>query len=44
MNIHEFSERYKISLAKCRLILKENPHWFDGSASTQRSVTISCKV
>ena len=35
MNIHEFSERYKISLAKSRLILKENPHWFDGSASTQ---------
>ena len=35
MNIHEFSERYKISLAKSRRILKENPHWFDGSASTQ---------
>lgn len=35
MNIFEFSERYKISLAKSRLILKENPHWFDGSASTQ---------
>jgi len=35
MNIHEFSERYKISMAKSRLILKENPHWFDGSASTK---------
>jgi hypothetical protein len=38
MNVFEFHERYKISLAKARWIAKENPHWFDGTSNATDAV------
>jgi hypothetical protein len=38
MNVFEFHEQYKISLAKARRIGKENPHWFDGTSGATDGV------
>jgi hypothetical protein len=38
MNVFEFHERYKLSLAKARRIAKDQPHWFDGSSGATDAV------
>lgn len=38
MNVFEFHERYKLSLAKARRIAKDQPHWFDGSSGATDAI------